>query len=118
MPSGWIVPSIRARARSYGPQVIVSFSVISINLQLLSKSFASTSSKQRRRSFINATEKAFALYFIHETCVNKVFPVPRFCDLHEFEKNRGVFRTRVRNFGKNLQPKIIGLLQNLRVCFA
>src|SRR5215831_14606395 len=74
---------------------------------MLSKSFASASSKQRRRSFINAAEKTFALYFIHETCVHKVFPVSRFFDLHEFEKNRSVFSTRVRNFGKNLQQKFI-----------
>src|SRR5437867_12278996 len=68
-------------------------------------------------SLVNAGEKTFTLQFFHETRIDEIFPVPRFFDLHELQKNRGVFRTRVRNFGKNLQPKIIGLLENFWIGF-
>src|SRR5438093_13731599 len=69
-------------------------------------------------SLVNAGEKTFTLQFFHETRIDEIFLVPRFFDLHELQKNRGVFRTRVRNFGKNLQPKIIGLLENFWIGFA
>src|SRR5438093_7279347 len=64
-------------------------------------------------SLVNAGEKTFTLQFFHETRIDAIFPVAQFFDLHELQKNRGVFRTRVRNFAKNIQPKIIGLLEKI-----
>ena len=67
---------------------------------------------------VNAREETFTLQFFHKTRVHELFPVPLFFDLHELEKNRRIFRTWIRYFGKYFQPEILSLLENFAIRFA
>src|SRR5215469_18489957 len=66
---------------------------------------------------VDVVQKSFSLQFDHHAGVDEIAPIALFFNLHEVEKYRRIFRSRVGNSGKYLQPKIVSLLKNLRIVF-
>src|SRR5262245_54307710 len=58
---------------------------------------------------IHTRDKPFAFQLVHYTGIDEFAPIALLFDLHELQKHIGIFRSRLRHSGKDLEPEVITL---------